>query len=95
VVTVVLGEYLCLQRELEAIPLTAEEREMRERRSANQHAINAGLGGGGGGGSGGGHDRNAHHEERAGLLGDSHAQADGKGVTTTTIRLAPNNVFNV
>jgi hypothetical protein len=40
-VAVVLGEYLCLQRELEAIPLSQEEREARERRALNQAQINA------------------------------------------------------
>jgi hypothetical protein len=115
VVSVVLGEYLCLQRELEAIPLTAEEREMRERRAATQSAANAAAGGGGGGGGhsgghsghGGGHsgshgghgvsDRDhldAHLDERDGLLSQPQTP-DGKAVTTTTIRLAPNNAFNV
>ena len=38
---VVLGEYLCLQRELEAIPLSNDEREARERRTLQQAQTNA------------------------------------------------------
>ncbi len=93
---VVLGEYLCLQRELEAIPLSNEEREARERRAIQQAQSNAAQAGGNrvaapaqGSSSSSGESASAH--ERAGLLGSSNSDQ----VTTTTIRLAPSNAFNV
>lgn len=109
VVTVVLGEYLCLARELEAIPITADERTQRERRAAAQAAINASNlnGGGSGVGNGASSQEMGRPAERTSLLGsydDDSSNGGGlgggsgggnKGVTTSTIRLAPNNVFNV
>jgi hypothetical protein len=78
VLSVVLGEYLCLQKELEAIPMTSDEREARERRAAKQNQLNEATKA----------ERQSMLEEEKGVRGD-------RGVTTTTIRLAPTNVFNV
>jgi len=91
---VLLGEYLCLQKELEAIPLGAEEREARERRALQQAQINAQASvTSPSAASGGEHPRGpGTAQERAGLLG---SPTGGDGVQTTTIRLAPSNVFNV
>ena len=61
--------------------MTSEEREARERRSREQHAANAAANGGG------------TIAERQSMLSDE-TRGD-RGVTTTTIRLTPNNVFNV
>jgi hypothetical protein len=57
--------------------MTSDEREARERRAANQHALNAAAG------------------ERVGLIDEEKELRGDRGVTTTTIRLTPNNVFNV
>lgn len=87
-----IGEYVCLQKELEAIPTSSEETRERERerdrRREAQELANA---------------RAA--ARRDSLMGDASAYESesligGEGVTergiaTTTIRLAPNNVFNV
>lgn len=40
IVCVLVGEYLCLQKELESIPMSTDEREARQRRAANQYAAN-------------------------------------------------------
>ena len=104
VVAVVLGEYICLQRELESIPLTADERTQRERRAAQQAQINASSSAGASSGSSSSsstHLELSHHPaERSGLLSNmddepSSNSSGGKGVTTSTIRLTPNNIFNV
>lgn len=87
ILCVVLGEYLCLQKELEAIPMTSEERESRERRATAQHALNVAAERA--------RELDAHEpHERMTLMADVDSDREG-GITTTTIRLTPNNVFNV
>ena len=61
--------------------MTSDEREARERRAAKQNQMNA--------------DSAATKSERQSMLeGEKEARGD-RGVMTTTIRLAPTNVFNV
>jgi len=81
-VCVLFGEYVCLQKELESIPMgsgsSADAERDRERRAANA-SVN-------------GIDDNAQ-AERSSLI--SEETRGERGVQTTTIRLNPNNIFNV
>lgn len=79
VMSVVLGEYLCLQKELESIPMTSDERDERLRRADKQKKLNEA----------------SALAERQSMLEEEKENRGERAVTTTTIRLAPTNVFNV